>query len=67
MFINYTPEEKPKSPPKLKFPCTLHEVQDLDNLENIEENFQMPKPVKKVNRCQMVELGKNKKSKGGLF
>ncbi|NBV27558.1 hypothetical protein EBS02_00850 [bacterium] len=67
MFINYIPEEKPKSELKLKFPCTLHEIQELEDLGRIEENLQIPDPVKKINRCQVVELGKKKKSKGGLF
>lgn len=50
---------------KLKFPVTFHE--SIPPIEEIPDRLSLLPPKKKETRAKVVELGKNKKDKKGLF
>ena len=50
---------------KLKFPVTFHE--EIPKIEEIKDHLTLLPPKKKETKVKVVELGKNKKDKKGLF
>ena len=50
---------------KLKFPVTFHE--EIPKIEEMPDHLTLLPPKKKETKVKVVELGKNKKDKKGLF
>ena len=68
MFLHdFDPIEPIKKPNGLKFPVTLHEIEELKSLQEIEEQVFYVFPRLKQKQSISVNLTRKKKNKTQLF
>lgn len=69
MFLNFESEEKKNVDNGLKFPISLHDVEELYILPDLPENVSYKNPVIKRTKSTIIDFSKksNKKNGSKLF
>ena len=65
MFLNFESEGKPKKDTGCKFPVSLHEVDELNNLSDLPENVTYKNPTLKRTQSTIIDFTKKTHKKTG--